>query len=100
MLQSVVVKKSHPDAHDCESAADAAASFGVLATECEETGSSYRFRRLDPEFFHPKSFRTKRIGQHISLVYGKLAFKLDRTKERDADALIARALEVCEAATR
>lgn len=37
-----------------------------------ETESSYRFRNIPKTKFIKKSFRTKKINEYISLIYGKL----------------------------
>jgi len=36
------------------------------------TKTSYRFRNIPKVRFEPGTFRTKKINNHISLVYGKL----------------------------
>ena len=72
VLQSVIVLKSHPGVRTCAGARRVAARYGAFKRACDETDQSFRFRQLDPELFIRKTFRTKAIGTHVRLVYGKV----------------------------
>jgi len=72
VMQSVIVMKSHPDAGTCAGARRVATRFGAFKRTCDETKQGFRFRQLDPELFIRKSFRTKAVGDHVRLVYGRV----------------------------
>ena len=37
-----------------------------------ETGSSYRFRNIPKQKFNKKTFRSKKINENVTLVFGEL----------------------------
>ena len=73
-LQTVIVKKSHDGRErkkrHAEKIADEHAHRAIYTSR--ETAKSYRFRQRPPGDFVRGSFRTVRVGDGVSLVYGKL----------------------------
>lgn len=72
--QSVIIKKTHPQADTRADAKRIAKRYADRLYTSRETASSWRFRQRPPSDFKKGSFRTERIGKHVSIVYGKLKF--------------------------
>ena len=69
VLQTVIIKNDVPFNNAYLTA------FNIMKKEPHKvdiTKTSYRFRHLDPKLFVKKSFRTKKVNDSISLVFGKL----------------------------
>ena len=105
-LQSIVVMRGG-NVRSCRDAASVARSFGGKPTSCDRKANSYRFRQLDPSLF--STFRTKAIGTHVRLVYGRLVKELavrsqrgiaSRRGTKRADALESAVAKAAAAAKR
>ena len=68
--QTVIINKRI--ASDRESAKAIARGFADRLYTARETGQSYRFRQLNPNKFDPKSYKTFKPQEGVSVVYGKL----------------------------
>ena len=71
-LQTVIIKKSHPDVKSRGDAETEARKYAKRIYTSRETDTSYRFRQRPPMDFVEGSMRTNRINDHVSLVYGEL----------------------------
>jgi hypothetical protein len=73
-LQTIIVKKKQGrrtlDRDSAQKVADKHAKKAIYTSR--ETGQSFRFRQRPPSDFVDDSFRTAKLGDHVSLVYGKL----------------------------
>ncbi len=70
-MQTIIVKKSHPDVESRADAQRIADKHGKVYTS-RETGTSYRFRQRDDDDFVADSFRTEQRDAHVSVVWGEL----------------------------
>src|SRR6185295_16815639 len=72
ILQSIIVKRTHPLVRTAADAYRVARHYGAtVGSKAETTSTSFRFRQAPPKHF--KSFRTKVLSPHVSLVFGILA---------------------------
>lgn len=66
--QSIIVKKTHPDVDNRKDAEKIARRYADRIYTSRETGSSYRFRQIDPSKL--SNMKTKKINKYVSIVYG------------------------------
>lgn len=76
-VQSVLLKKNHFGSRVKASAWIRKHDFKVSINPNpnKEDKTHYRYRQVQPGEFKPKSFRTKKINQHVSLIVGILKKK-------------------------
>ena len=75
MIQSVIVKKSHPDVRNRADAERVARNYGARSTENMKdpaNGKAYHFRQVEPGLLDPRSFKTDIINEHISITKAEL----------------------------
>ena len=69
VIQTIIVKKSHPKVKTAADARRIAARHGKVK-KTDQTDTSFRFRQRDPEGFKPRSFRTENRTKHVRIVWG------------------------------
>ena len=73
MIQSVIVKKSHPDVRNRADAERVARQNGARSTErMFDSAKGYHFRQIEPSLLDPSSFKTDIITEHISITKADL----------------------------
>lgn len=82
-LQTVIISKDI--AKTREAAAKVAREFANRIYTSRETKTSWRFRQRPPDDFRKGTFRTKKIQDGISLVYGTLKASAKKKKKRNPD---------------
>jgi hypothetical protein len=77
-LHTVVINKSIPYTEACKIFKEITEkNHGFV----RETENSYRFRYIPKTKFYATTFRTKKINDNVSLIYGKLLSDLETIKE-------------------
>jgi len=74
--QTIIISKSHPLVKDRKDAEKIARHYADKIYTSRETSSSYRFRQRPPSDFVEGSFKTEKINEYISIVWGELKKKV------------------------
>ena len=72
MIQSIVVKKSHPDVRNLRDAIRVARQYGATIGDALETDTSYRFRQVEPSLLDRHSYKTDAVDKNVSIITGEL----------------------------